>query len=183
MAVADQGEMLSEITPIIVGEPLAEMNEQSKDFQYRSLPTIPDEFRQVDWTFLSVGKKPFSEAEEAFQKLDEKYREVFADKPFAYLHFLRAIADRLVMLAVQDKQPISKCLEYLRQRLDLEYGRHDIYGKAALLVVFADYAMECGEIELAKSLLKEESEQLKETAEFCRSWLETIAQRIDKLPA
>jgi len=159
------------------------MGKQYADFKYESLPHIPTEYRQIDWTFVDVHDKPFSEGEEALHHLREEYREIFAGSPFAYLHFLRAIEGRLLALAVQKKQPISKCLEYLRRRLDLEYGRSDIYGKAAQLVVLADYVVKSGEIGLAKRLLKEEMEQLAETAEICRSWMETIVQRMEKLTA
>jgi hypothetical protein len=159
------------------------MNQHHADFRYRSLPEIPREFRQVDWTFVDAHDKPFAEGEEAFRKLREEYREVFADKPFAYLNFLRAVESRLLSLAVLKRQPISKCLEYLRRRLDLEYNRVEIYSKAAQLVVLANYAAECGETELARRLLKEEHEELQETQAVCRSWLETIAERIDRLTA
>lgn len=157
------------------------MNHEYEDFEYSPLLEIPDEFRQVDRTFLQYHERPFSEAEEAFRQLREVCAEAFVDKPFWRLHFLRAVENRLVTLAVQKKQPISKCLEYIRRRLDLEYSRSDIYGKAAQLVVFADYAAECGHIQLAVRLLREERLQLKETAEICQCWLETVTQRIDKL--
>ena len=157
------------------------MEEQYSRFQYKALPEIPREFRQVDWAFVAASKKPFPEGEELLQRLREDYREAFVDKHFAYLHFLRAIESRLLSLAIVKREPLPKCLAYLRRRLDLEYSRGDLYSKAGELVLLVDYAVECGEVELAKMLLKEEGEQLRETAEVCRSWLDTVTQRMDRL--
>jgi hypothetical protein len=154
------------------------MKQPHADFQYESFPEIPKEYRHVDWTGIDAYDKPFSEGEEAFQRLRDDYRELFADKPFAYLHFLRAVEDRLMTLAIEKRQPVSKCLEILRRRLDLEYGQYEIYGKAAWAVVMTDYFVECGETELARTILKEETEHLKATAEICRCWLATITQRL-----
>jgi hypothetical protein len=153
------------------------MDGQYAEFQYRSLPEIPKQLRQVDWTYINVRDKSFSEAEEAFDQMRNEYSGVFSDRPFAYLHFLRAIEDRLVILAVEKRQPIHKVLECLRRRLDLEYSRVDIYSKAAQLLIISDYAVECGEIELSKKLLKEERNQLNETAEICHAWIDTIDHR------
>lgn len=150
-------------------------------FQYKSLAHIPKEFRRVDWTYVEVHDKSFAEGEEAFRRLKDELREVFADDPFAKLHFLRAVEGHLLMLAVQKKQPIAKVLECLRRRLDLEYGRYEIYGKAAQAVVIADYVAEAGKPELAKALLTAEKEDLEETALYCRSWLRTIRGRLRKL--
>ncbi|MCX7425515.1 MAG: hypothetical protein NTW96_07810 [Planctomycetia bacterium] len=157
------------------------MEEQYNRFQYKALPEIPKECRQADWAFADALKKSFSEGEQLIQRLRDDCREAFVGKPFAHLHFLRAIEGRLLSLAIVKREPLPKCLAYLRRRLDLEYSRGDVYSKAAQLVLLADYAVECGEIELAKMLLKEEGEQLRETAEICRCWLDTVTQRMDRL--
>ena len=158
------------------------MDRQYDFFQYKLLGTVPEEFRQVDWTYLSLCDKPFSECKEAFDRLKKNLGNAFAGNPFFYLHFLRAIEDRLIRLALDRKQPLSECLEQLRRRLELEYSREDIYGKAAMVVLFADYAIECGEGGLARSLLEQERDQLKATAEICRDWMETVVQRIERIP-
>ncbi len=157
------------------------MKDEYADFQYRPLLEIPKEYRQVDWTYIRVIDRPFSEGVQAFDELRETLRQVFAEDPFLWLHFLRAIEGRLLMLAVDTRQPISKCMEHLRKRLDLEYDRDGIYGKAAQLVVLAKYLVESGEHELARTLLLEERAQLKETAVICESWVETIDGRIEEL--
>lgn len=160
------------------------MNDHA-DFQYESRPEIPEEFvqmvRKVDRIFTEYHDKPFFEGEQEFVGLRNEYQDVFANQPFLHLQSLRVIEGRLLSLAIVKKQPIAKCLEYLRERLDLEYGRGDIYVKAAQLVVLADYAVECGESDLARMLLEKEREQLKETATFCQSWMETVTQRIETL--
>ena len=84
-------------------------------------------------------------------------------------------------LAIDKKEPVGTCLEILRRRLDLEYGRYEIYGKAARAVVFAGYADRSGERDLARRILKAEAEQLKGTAETCREWLEAVEAHLDKL--
>lgn len=158
------------------------MEDERGRFQYKSLPSIPADYRRVDWTFIEVRDRSFSEAEEAFRELKHELRESFADNAFAYLHFLRAVADRLVLLAVDTKQPVAKCLECLRRRLDLEYGRGDIPAKAAQAVLVANYAADLGETELARALLSAEKEDLEEIVGTCRSWLDTITQRSRELP-
>jgi len=135
----------------------------------------------VDWTYVNVRDKPFSEAEKAFGGLRERLHDVFAFHPFLYLHFLRAIEDRLLTLAVEKEEPLSKCLDYLRRRLDLEYDHDGIYGKAAQAVLFANYAARRGERRLAAALLEEERTQLEETRNICEGWLATIIQSIDRL--
>jgi hypothetical protein len=161
-----------------------DMNDHA-DFPYGSLPNVPEEFlqmvRQVDRTFVECHDKPFSDGEQAFCQLRNEFQDAFADSPFLHLQLLRAVESRLLTLALVKKQPIAKCLECLRRRGELEYGRGDIYGKAAQLVVFADYAVECGERDLARMLLEKEREQLNETATFCQSWMQTVTQRIDAL--
>lgn len=151
-------------------------------FQYKSLPRIPADYRRVDWTYIEVRDRSFSEAEEAFCELKHELRESFADNPLAYLHFLRAVEDRLVLLAVDTKQPVAKCLECLRRRLDLEYGRGDISAKAAQAVLVAKYAADLGDTELARALLMAEREDLEEIVGICRSWLDTITQRSREFP-
>ena len=157
------------------------MTNQFEDFEYKSLPHIPEEFRRVDWTNIEVHKKSFAEAEEAFSKLTNELRPSFADYPFAYLFFLRAVQERLLMRAITTKQPIEKCLEVLRKRLDLEYGREDIHGKAAQAVILAKYAAGLGEVKLAKMLLTAERRDLEEMVGTCQSLLERINQRLDEL--
>jgi hypothetical protein len=157
------------------------MKQEYAQFQYRSFPDIPKEYRQVDWTYINVSDKPFSEGEEAFHRLKEDSRELYADKPFAYLEFLRGVESRMLMLAVIKRQPVSRCLEILRRRLDLEYDRGEVHSKADQAVITTDYFVRCGEIELAKAILKEEKQQLQETAEACRVLLENVARRIDEL--
>jgi hypothetical protein len=157
------------------------MANESEPFRYKSLPEIPTEYRRVDWTYIRVREKPFSEGEEAFCELKQELREVFRDNPYAYLHFLRAVEDCLVLLAIDTKQPTAKCLEFLRRRLNLEYDRGDIYGKAALVVLFAKYVSDSGQAELARELLTAERSDLEEIAGVCESWLNTINQRIAEL--
>lgn len=150
-------------------------------FQYRSMPQVPREFGELDRTYVNVREMPFSEAEQAFDRLRKIHEEHFADTPFAYLHLLRGIESRLLVLSVEKRQAISRCLEFLRRRLDLEYSRGEIHGKAAEATIVARYAMECGEIDLARTLLEEERRQLEELAEVCRDCQETVTQCIDEL--
>ena len=157
------------------------MEDERGRFQYKSFPSIPADYRRVDWTYVELRDKSFSEAEEAFRALEHDLRESVADNPFAYLHLLRGIGDRLVLLALDTKQPVAKCLEYLRRRLDLEYGRGDIAGKASLAVLVAEYAADSGDTELARALLEAEREDLEEIAGICRSCLDTITQRSHEL--
>ena len=157
------------------------MNEHHSDFQYEPLLEVPKEYRQTDRTYIEYHDKPFVEGEEALLQLEEKHRDAFADSPFLYLHFLRAIEDRLMMLAIDRKQPLATCLKYLRRRLDLEYNRGDISLKASQAIVLAKYAAECGEIELAKNLLSHEREQLEEIATVCQGCLESVNEHLDRL--
>ena len=158
------------------------MTQPGIDFQYESFPEIPENLRQVDWTYIAFYDydKPFSEAEEAFQRLRDAARQLYMDKPFAYLHFLRAVESSLMTLAVVTRQPVSKCLEILRRRLDLEYGQYEIVSKASQAVVLADYFVECGEIELAGAILRAEREQLNSHAEICRNELAEVTGRLDR---
>jgi len=158
------------------------MTRSGADFLYESFPDIPQTLRQVDWTYIEFYdfNKPFSEAEEAFQRLRDAARDAYADRPFAYLHFLRAVESHLVGLAAATKQPVSKCLETLRRRLDLEYGQYEIVSKASQAVVLTDYFLECGETELAGAILRAEKEQLNAHAEICRNELATIAKRLER---
>lgn len=158
------------------------MEERYEDFPYRPLATVPKELRQIDWTYISLRDKPFSECKEAFDRLRKESEHAFVGNAFFHLHFLRAIENRLLGLALDKKQPIRECLVHLRRRLELEYSRGDIYGKAAMAILFADHALECGETALARSLLDQERQQLRETAEICRAWIETIAERLEALP-
>lgn len=159
------------------------MKEPLADFEYNPSFVIPKEFRQVDWTYTNLHGRPFSEVEDAFGRLRELADGPPFDtgNPFVRLHFLRAIEDRLVALAMESNQPLEVCLKQLQRRLDLEYGRDNIYGKAALAVLVAKYAAEHGQRELAKSLLTKEREQLAETAKVCQAWMGTIAERLNSL--
>jgi hypothetical protein len=151
------------------------------DFEYRLHETVPKEFREVDWTYLRLRGRPFSECQQVFEELKTELHNAFAGNHFFYLHFLRAIEDRLLWLALDTQQPLAQCLEQLRRRMELEYSREDIYGKAAMALVLADYAATRGDVDLARSLLEQEREQLSKTAEVCSNWIETITQRIDTL--
>lgn len=154
------------------------MKEDYADFDYTPRVAIPKEFRQLDWTYVNVRDKSFSEGEEAFGQLRDALDASLSGKPFLRLHLLRAVEDRLTALAVEKRQPTAKCLEHLQKRVDLEYDRGDIYRKAATAVVFAKYLIERAEPELAHTLLEMERQQLEETASICRHWLDTIAALI-----
>ena len=154
------------------------MPDERSPFEYKSLPQIPAEYRRADWTFIEVADKTFAEGEAAFDALKLELCEAFAGNAFAQLHLLRGVESRLLMLAMRAKEPVETCLERLRRRLDLEYGRYEIHSKAAEAVVVADYVAKAGETKLAKSLLAAEKRDLEETAEFCRSLLDTINQRL-----
>jgi hypothetical protein len=52
---------------------------------------------------------------------------------------------------------------------------------AASFTATTRYEAKCGEVELAGSLIKEESGQLRQIAEICRCWQETIAEATDEL--
>ncbi len=157
------------------------MKNRYADFAYRPLVEVPQEFRQLDWTYIKYYHEPFSEAEIAFQQLKEEVEGVFAHHPFLYLHFLRGVEGRLLSLAMRARQPLAKCLEYLRRRLDLEYSRGDISGKTAEAVLLGDYALDCGEPELARKLLTEERAQLEEALGHCQAALQCVMDRLEKL--
>jgi hypothetical protein len=146
------------------------------DFQYKSFPVIPKECRQVDWTYVEAYKRPFADGETLFEQLKTKYRQVFEENPFAHLHFLRAIEDCMLSLSIEKRQPTSKCLHYLRRRLDLEYGRYEIDPKATKLFILARYANESGESQLARKLINEERSQLQEIIETCQHCLRLLDQ-------
>jgi hypothetical protein len=158
------------------------MNDGYEGFPYRLLAELPKEFRQIDWTYIRIREKPFAEGKEELEQLRRELEPIFAGNPFFHLHFVRAIESRILSLALEKGQPVSECLEHLRRRLELEYSRDDIYGKAATAVLFADHARDCNEVDLARSVLDQEREQLRETAEICLAWIETVTERIDALP-
>ena len=157
------------------------MEERFEHFRYELLERVPKEFRELDWTYLRLIEKPFAECKDAFDALRRELEPVFAGKPFFHLHFLRAIEDHLISLALSKNEPLSVCLEHLRRRVELEYSRADIAGKAARAVLLADYASKCGEIGLARSLLEQEEEQLREIAEVFRASIENVNERIKRI--
>jgi hypothetical protein len=153
------------------------MEESPRMYSFRSRGWIPREARQVDGTYLDSREKTFPEAQEAFARLREEYQQRFSGDPLVYLRLVRAIADRLVMLAIEKRLPVHDCLNHLQRRMDLEYDRAEIFGKAAQQLILANYAVESGDLELGKTLLEEERAQLQETLDVCRNWLETLARR------
>jgi len=157
------------------------MEDHGEHFEYESLPNIPKEFRCVDRTYIEVCDKPFAEGERALRQLQCELCDSFAESPFAYLHLSRAIEDRLLLLAVDTRQPIAKCLEHLRKRLDLEYNQGEISGKASTALIVARYAADSGKAELAKSLLEAEREHLEQIAGTCQACLDSVSQRIHEL--
>lgn len=157
------------------------MNEDYRRFRYDPLIKIPEGFRRIGLLETECDDKSFREAEEAFDRLRQELSAFCGDDPFLNLHLLRMIKSRLLMLAVQKREPLSVCLEHLRARLDLEYSRDQIYGKAAQALVIANYSAECHEVEIAISILTDERTQLKETAKYCLSWITTITDRLREL--
>jgi hypothetical protein len=91
------------------------------------------------------------------------------------------IESQLLMLAVVMKEPLTVCLHYLRRRLDVEYGRFQVGGKAGEAQLVANYAVDSGETEFAIWLLAKEREQLNEVLQTCMGWMESTDERIRQL--
>lgn len=157
------------------------MTDTCDDFEYAAQVEIPKIFRRVDTTFIACRDKPFAAAEAALRTLSTELYDSFSGSLFAQLHFLRAIEDRILSLAVDTRQPLEVCLGILRQRLDLEYNRSDVFGKAAKAVELARYANGSGFKKMAIYLLTAEMRDLKELSDICRSWMATIADHIRQI--
>lgn len=158
------------------------MSEPSDTLRYEPQPEVPKEFRRVDWTFIAVHNKPFEEAVAAFQQLKEELHETFADKPFAHLHLLRAIEDRLLACAFDTGQGVATYLEHLHRRVDLEFGRYEVGPKATTAILLARHLAGLGDPKLARSLLTAEQNDLDHLLKVCQECLESVRQASDAIP-
>ena len=151
-----------------------------ENIQKNALPEISKEYRKLDWAIVASTKKSFEEIQEMFHGIKDENIKAFADHPFLYLHFLRGIEMRLVYAAIDKKQPISKCLSHLVKLVNL--GPENVgVSKTITVLLLARYAIEQNEIELAKSLLKEEALFLKEIIEPAQACLKDIIKVLDSL--